>query len=443
MSEPITEYSQLLQGAPESWITVKMQYVGRIVSGGTPSRDAPSLWNGGIPWVTPGELTSLSTKIISKTNESISPAGLAGSGANLLPEGSLLITSRATLGARAVNAVPMTTNQGFKSLVPHNRDLTGYLYHLVEKIKPEMVRRASGTTFLEISGSEFGDIDLSIPSTDLAIKIAEILDTLDVAIRGAEAVVAKLKAMKLGLLHDLLTRGIDANGDLRPPQSEAPYLYKQTPLGWLPEEWDAAKLPQLATANRPVLRTGPFGSSLKGEHWRETGRPVITIGSFGENGFLKDELLFIDEKKAITMIEYEVFEGDLVFSRVADVGRSLVVAPEQVGWIMSSNLMRISVDSKKLSPELLHAQLRNSVSLRKRMSQLVNSAGRDVANSAVMLALDFAVPQPHEQEEIIKIIEANDETLKCEEEQLEKLRLQKSGLMDDLLTGRVPVTPLL
>lgn len=108
--------------------------------------------------------------------------------------------------------------------------------------------------------------------------------------------VAKLKAIKQGLLHDLLTRGIDANGDLRPSQPEAPDLYKQTPLGWLPKV-EHLQASGLAQSNRPVIKTGPFGSSLKGEHWRETGRPVITIGSFGESGFIEDELLFIDEKK--------------------------------------------------------------------------------------------------------------------------------------------------
>ncbi len=77
------------------------------------------------------------------------------------------------------------------------------------------------------------------------------------------------------------------------------------------------------------------------------------------------------------------------------------------------------------------------------MSQLVNSAGRDVANSAVLLALDFVVPSQEEQQQIDDAIAASDGTLANEERKLDKLRLQKSGLMDDLLTGRVPVTPLL
>ncbi|TBZ35719.1 restriction endonuclease subunit S [Rhizobium leguminosarum bv. viciae] len=307
----------------------------------------------------------------------------------------------------------------------------------------EAEKKAIGSTRVRINLSTLKTVGCLVPPYDHQSKIATILDTLDEAIRRTEAAVAKLKAMKQGLLHDLLTRGIDANGNLRSPYTEAPHLYKETPLGWLPKGWQTGKLPGLARSDRPVLRTGPFGSSLKGEHWREVGRPVITIGSFGENGFLKHELLFIEERKAISMVDYEVHDGDIVFSRVADVGRSLVVHAEQAGWIMSSNLMRISIDPSRLLPSLVHAQLRHSSRLRKRMSQLVNSAGRDVANSAILLALDFAVPQPSEQSQIIEAISAIELTLRCEEEQLDKLRLQKSGLMDDLLTGRVSVTPLL
>ena len=73
-------------------------------------------------------------------------------------------------------------------------------------------------------------------------KIARILDTLDTTIRETEAIIAKLKAVKQGLLHDMLTRGLDENGELRPPQSEAPHLYKDSPLGWIPRQWEQTVL---------------------------------------------------------------------------------------------------------------------------------------------------------------------------------------------------------
>lgn len=417
-------------------------FVSAQLGGGTPSRQSPVYWNGPIPWASVKDFDEGQIEL-TETDEYITQQGLASSATSLIPANTPIVCTRMAVGRVAVAPMDVAINQDLKALFPTASTDTRYLLRLADYAKPRAEAVSVGSTVKGIKVADYLNIRVPLAPPSHQSKIAEILDTLDSAIRGTEAVVAKLKAMKQGLLHDLLTCGIDANGDLRPSQPEAPHLYKQTPLGWLPKEWDTSKLPSLAQSNRPVIKTGPFGSSLKGEHWRDAGRPVITIGSFGESSFIENELLFIDERKAKSMIEYEVHPGDLVFSRVADVGRSLVVEKNEAGWIMSSNLMRISVERKKLLPSLLHVQLRHSVSLRKRMSQLVNSAGRDVANSAVLLSLDIAVPPEHEQIEIEKAIICNDEKSELEEQQLDKLRLQKSGLMEDLLTGRKAVTALL
>ena len=272
--------------------------------------------------------------------------------------------------------------------------------------------------------------------------IARILDTLDTAIQETEAIIAKLEAIKQGLLHDLLTRGIDANGELRPPQAEAPHLYKPSPLGWIPKEWDLSGLGGLAPRDRSVLRTGPFGSSLKGEHWRASAA-VVTIGSLGEAAFIASELLFVDEVTAARLTEFQLIPGDVVFSRVADVGRSVVISESERGWIISSNFMRITCDSAKARPQFLQMLLSSSAVVRRQLRTTVNSAGRDVANSAVLMGLSLPWPSPEEQDEILRRVHAMMQRLAQEEVELKKLVDCKSGLMDDLLTGRVRVTPLL
>ena len=110
-------YGAFLRDLPTDWQVERISVMAKVVGGGTPSRDVSSFWGGEIPWVTPGEVSREGSAYLSETRERISELGLAGSGATVLPPGSLMITTRATLGARAINAVPMTTNQGFKSLV--------------------------------------------------------------------------------------------------------------------------------------------------------------------------------------------------------------------------------------------------------------------------------------------------------------------------------------
>lgn len=189
------------------------------------------------------------------------------------------------------------------------------------------------------------------------------------------------------------------------------------------------------------IKTVPFGSSLKGEHWVSEGVPVITIGAIGEGEFIYDELLFITERYAETLVDYQMKAGQVVFSRVADVGRSVVIESGQEGWVMSSNLMRIHLDNGKANPNYLQRLLSFDSRVKSQIRRKVNSGGRDVANSAVLNSLVFAWPTIQEQLEIVSQASSIDGKISKEREYLEKLKRQKSGLMHDLLTGKVPVTP--
>jgi len=303
--------------------------------------------------------------------------------------------------------------------------------------------RCVGSTQQAISDNELADIGIAVPPRIEQAVIADVLDALHGTIQETQAIIAKLRAVKQGLLHDLLTRGIDANGELRPSQAEAPHLFKQSPRGWIPKEWNMSGLAGVGPKDRSVIRTGPFGSSLKGEHWRESGRPVVTIGSLGETAFITSELLYVGEFTASRLSDFELIPGDVVFSRVADVGRSVVVSETERGWIMSSNFMRISCDLAKARPHFLQLLLSSSVLLRTQLRTTVNSAGRDVANSAVLMGLSFPWPSPREQDDVLRRVHAIDQRLIQEQSALRKLFDGKAGLMDDLLTGRVRVTALL
>lgn len=190
---------------PKDWKKTPIAELADIFSGGTPSRNVPVFWNGGIPWVTPSELTNLQSKYITKTKEHISHAGMAGSSAILLPSNTLLVTTRATIGLVALSGMPITTNQGFKSIRFRFLALPDFYFYLFPLLISEMKRKASGTTFLEISAKEFGQIKLSVPPLSEQKRIVEILDAQDEAIQTQRLELAKLQMLKAGLMEDLLT----------------------------------------------------------------------------------------------------------------------------------------------------------------------------------------------------------------------------------------------
>lgn len=294
---------------------------------------------------------------------------------------------------------------------------------------------AGSTNQVELSASALRVSEVPTPPYNEQSKIAEILDTLDAAIRGTEAVVAKLKAMKQGLLHDLLTRGIDANGDLRPPQPEAPHLYKQTPLGWLPKEWDA--LPLGDYTQQDIT----YGIVQAGPHI-EGGIPYVRTGDMSGDELVRDTMLCTSERIARSYRRSEVRAGELVIAIRATLGKVLPVPDNLDGANLTQGTARIapkaSVNATCMMWAIRHRRGQDAI-----MKEVKGSTFMEISLGALR-TVPIGMPKSRdEQDEIARRLSAQDEAILREQKLLDKLRLQKSGLMDDLLTGRTPVTALL
>jgi len=442
MSEPANnaprhQYEAFLRQLPADWGQQEITQLGAVVGGGTPSREVPSFWRGSIPWVTPGEVSGEACKLLHDTQDHISPSGLAGSGANLLPTGSLLVTTRATLGARAINAVPMATNQGFKSIVFKKPEEASYYYHLFEKVKPELVRRASGTTFLEISGAEFGSIKLPNPLPDEKLKIAQLLDTLDTVMHQTEAIVEKLKQVKQGLLHDLLTRGVDASGELRPNFEDAPALYQESPLGWLPKDWDVATL-------ESVSSTVTSGSRGWASFYADSGALFVRIGNLTREhiNFRYESTIYVRPPRNADGQRTRLEAGDILISITADLG-IVGVVPEGMGEAyINQHIALVRPSLNAINPRFVGHYLASPVA-QTYISKLNDAGAKAGLNLPTIRGLITAKPQRGEQDLIAARLDEIDKRIQNATTESAKLRKFKAGLVDDLLTGRVRVTPLL
>ncbi len=317
-----------------------------------------------------------------------------------------------------------------------------FLYQrmMLPDIRRQMVAFSAGSTVLHLDTRQVPRISGLFPA-DIRVqkRISRILRSIDETIEKTEVLIEKYRQIKAGLMNDLFTRGIDADGKLRPPREEAPELYQETPIGWIPKDWEEIPLRGMSQDGVAHIKTGPFGSSLKSEHWREDGVPVITIGALGEGEFISEELLYISDSYAKALREYQMRSGEVVFSRVADVGRSVVIEAEQDGWVMSSNLMRIHIDKQKANPHFLQYMLSFDSRVRKQIRCKVNSSGRDVANGQVLNSILFPWAPIEEQEEIVRRAFSLDKKLCAERRLMQVLLDKKSGLMEDLLTGKTQV----
>ena len=158
---------------PELWTFARLKHIGGIVGGGTPKTNISEYWDGNIPWLTPADLSGYDSMYISNSSRTITDFGLKSSSAQMLPTNSILFSSRAPIGYTAIATNPVCTNQGFKSVVPYDFSMSPYLYYSLKARTDNIIQRATGTTFKEISGSEMAETIIPIPPLDEQSKIVE------------------------------------------------------------------------------------------------------------------------------------------------------------------------------------------------------------------------------------------------------------------------------
>lgn len=270
-------------------------------------------------------------------------------------------------------------------------------------------------------------------------RISSIRDTLDTTIRQTEAIIAKLKQVKQGLLHVLLTRGIDANGELRPPQSEAPHLYMESALGWVPKDWKVEPLRALAVGG---LMNGVFKEP------KRVGRGVALVNVAdlyrGQSVNLNQCERFAATGPEIE--RYGVAEGDIFFTRSSlkldGIAQTSIVDDEPNNAVFECHVMRLRPNRAVSVPRFLKEwcvsrQAREHF-MRHAKQVTMTTISQDGINSLLCI-----VPPIAEQVAAVSRITALDDRISEELRNLSKTRLIKAGLMDDLLTGRVRVTALL
>lgn len=181
------------------WEKTKFGDIAVVVGGGTPDTNTSQYWNGKIQWFTPSEIGR--NKYVYNSVRTISEEGLNKSSAKLLPIGTILLSSRATVGECSINKKECTTNQGFQSLIPKENISNEFVYYLIQTKRKDLIRKSCGSTFLEISANEVRKIVISIPTIKEQDKIAKLLSLLDERIATQNKIIEDLKRLKSAIIN--------------------------------------------------------------------------------------------------------------------------------------------------------------------------------------------------------------------------------------------------
>ena len=181
----------------DEWKETTIGTIATVVGGGTPDTTQKENWDGDILWYTPSEIGK--EKYVSNSARRITTIGLKKSGAKLLPKGTILLTSRATIGECSIALYECTTNQGFQSLIANPAVNNEFLFYLISSKRKELLKRACGSTFLEISANEVRKIKVKSPSIEEQNKIGFLLSLIDERIATQIKIIDKLQSLMSGI----------------------------------------------------------------------------------------------------------------------------------------------------------------------------------------------------------------------------------------------------
>jgi type I restriction enzyme S subunit len=291
-----------------------------------------------------------------------------------------------------------------------------------------------------LNKSSLGKLTFKVPADyHLQEKIARILQTIDQAIEKTEALIEKYQQIKAGLMHDLFTRGIGADGQLRPPREQAPELYQHTPIGWIPKEWEWATI----EAIKDSLVDGPFGSNLKTEHYvSDPGVRVVRLQNIQSTKYNDEDRAFVSDKHANSLFRNKVTGNDILIAGLGEdrypVGRACSYPNDLPPAINKADCFRLRcMDGVLVNGFVMY--FLNTSSARFQVRKYEQGVTRPRINLGNMKKLVVPRPEINEQNAICSKLSALEIQIDSELLKQNKLKKQKSGLMHDLLTGKVQV----
>lgn len=399
------------------WAVHSIGQLADVLGGGTPDTGVIEFWEPPeIPWATPTDITGTDGNEIRVTERSISIAGLKQS--TLVPENSVLMTSRATIGAAKINRVPMAINQGFAALCAKEGHSAEYLFHLLEILRPTLIRLGAGTTFLETSRREIRKVQVRVPEGDEQRRVAAALKLADDAIQKARAELDATRELKRALLNELLEKGL--------PGRHSSFI--ETKRMSYPESWTLTKLKKCGTwsaggtpdrenvgyyeGSIPWVKSGEVNYSViveTEEHLSEDGAKQTTCGVLPVGTLL------------IAMYGAGVTRG-----RVALLG--IQASTNQAVATFNGN--------EGVENEFVYYWFERNY---ERVRAWAAGSNQDNLSGYLLKNLQIALPNHDEQIEIVKILKAADSAICAIQDRVATLLELKRSLLQNLLTGKVRI----
>ena len=376
----------------EGWTETTLGDVAEVVGGGTPSTAKEEFWDGDVIWLTPTEVTAIDGKVVFDSKRKITQAGLRSSGARILPRGTVILTSRASVGFVALAGTELTTNQGFQSLIPSELVDGVFLMFWIQMNRSEFESRSAGSTFKEISKSNVKSIAMNLPPLAEQKRIVDVVSSVDSYIDALQQQADSTRTARDAVLHELLSAGGDA--------------WTESTLGDISIFVSRRELPKDLALDTPYVGL---------EHVEPKTTLISTWGnvksvSSSVTPFEPEDTLFGRLRPYLHKVAFADFPG--------------VCSPE----------ILVLRSSSKCMPKFLYLLCSLDSTVKKCVDM---SAGTRMPRTSTtdLASIEIQLPPLDEQKRIVEIVSSMDDVIQSTEQAVIDAKNLRSGLLSDLLSG--------
>jgi type I restriction enzyme S subunit len=398
------------------WKQTRIKELGKVISGGTPPTGDVDNWNGDISWITPSEITSLKTKYIyGNTHRKVTEKGLRSSSAVMIPSGSLILSSRATIGDCGINTVPISTNQGFKNIIPNEKIVVDFLYYFIKSNKKKLLRLSCGSTFLELSRKDLEKVIILLPPPEEQKSIVSVIEKWDKYIEILDQKIQIKKDIKRYFMQVLLEGKLRIPGDV--------------------DEWKSLKLKDIGLCIRGV------SYKPKEDLLTSTGSNAYTLlrsTNVQDGKLILEDIQIVRSEKVKD--EQILKPGDIVICMANGskrlVGKSTQFNMRSDRYTVGAFMGIFRIKDKSYINYV--RQFFNTDRYRYYISNLLSGTSINNLKSSDIESIPFKVPTSSAKRETISsILSKSDEEITMLEKQRDIIEEQRKYLLNNLVTGEI------
>lgn len=369
-------------GFNDGWESTKIGEIAEIVGGGTPKTEVGEYWNGEIKWFTPSEIGK--TKYVKDSERHITEEGLKNSSAKLLPANTILLSSRATVGEISIALTECSTNQGFQSLITKNNVDNDFVYYLISTIKNEFIRRASGSTFLEISKNEIKRIPIIIPTLSEQKKISNLFSAIDNKIELLQTKHQYYQDFKNYLMQQIFAQKLRfANED----------------------DWETVTINDLFENITDYVAAGSFADIKKNVEYKSEPNYAQLVRTVDlKSNFQNKDFVYVNQHAFEYLWRVNLNEPSIVLPNIGNVGEVYYINPDKLPFnnnVLAPNAILLkSKENIKFKYYLLESKY-----FKYQLDIINESAGRGKFNKTNLKKIKIKIPSnDYEKDKIAEFL---------------------------------------